>query len=206
MDTIFAKKIGMTSVFDGKGQRMGVTVLETFPMKVLQIKTKDLDGYDALVVGFQGCKEKHARKPQHGLFKKAGVPPVRHIRETRAPDCSAYKVGQEVGLDQFKDVKAVDIIGLSKGHGYMGCIKRHHFRRGRETHGNKQHRDPGSVGNHTYPAKVFKGKKMAGHMGFTRITVKNLKVMNMVTEKNLLVVIGSVPGPNNAVLDVRKAN
>jgi large subunit ribosomal protein L3 len=100
----------------------------------------------------------------------------------------------------------VDIIGLSKGHGYMGCIKRHHFRRGRETHGNKQHRDPGSVGNHTYPAKVFKGKKMAGHMGFTRITVKNLKVMNMVTEKNLLVVIGSVPGPNNAVLDVRKAN
>lgn len=206
MDNIFAKKIGMTSIFDAKGQRVGVTVLEAFPAKVLQIKSRESDGYDALVVGFGARKEKHTRKPQMGVFKKASVQPARYIREASASDCSQFKVGQDVGLENFKDVKLVDIIGMSKGHGYMGCIKRHHFSRGRETHGNKQHRDPGSVGNHTYPAKVFKGKRMAGHMGHTRITVKNLEVMSVVAEQNLLMIKGSVPGPINAVLNIRKAN
>ena len=207
MNTIFAKKIGMTSIFDDKGHKLGVTVLESFPAKVLQIKTTDNDGYNALVLGFGPRKEKHTRKPQMGLFKKAGLAsPVRYIRESTATDCSQYKVGQEVGLDVFKDVKLVDIIGVSKGRGFAGTIKRHHFRRGRETHGNKSHRDPGSVGNHTYPAKVFKGKKMAGHMGDGRVTVKNLEIVSMDKDQNLLVVKGSVPGGGNAILGVRKVN
>jgi len=204
MNNIFARKIGMTSLFDEKGNKVGVTVLEVLSSEVLQIKTNKSDGYDALVVGFVPLKEKFAKKTQLGLFKKAGVQPVRCIREIRVSDLSSYSVGQKLSLSEFSDAKVVDIIGMSKGRGFAGTIKRHHFRRGRETHGNKNHREPGSVGNHTYPAKVFKGKRMAGQMGAERVTVKNLKVFSVDAERNLFLVNGAVPGPNNATLGIKK--
>ena len=206
MNTVFGKKVGMTSLFDDKGQKVPVTVLEVLPTRVLQIKTPKTDGYPALVVGFGAIKEKKVRRPRAGLFKKVNCPPVKYLRETDVSDVAAYQVGQELNLAAFGAVSTVDVSAVSKGKGFAGTIKRHHFMRGRETHGNKNHREPGSIGNHSDPAKVWKGKKMAGQMGNVTRTVKNLKVIKIMTDKNLLIVKGSVPGANNGLVDITKVN
>lgn len=206
MNKVFGKKVGMTSLFDEKGRKVPVTVLEVFPTRVLQIKTDKTDGYRALVVGFGPIKEKKVRRPQAGVFKKVNCAPVRYIRETGVPDVAAFQVGQELNLSALGEVKIVDVAAISKGKGFAGTIKRHHFMRGRETHGNKNHREPGSIGNHSDPAKVWKGKKMAGQMGNAHRTVKNLSVIKILTDKNLLIVKGSVPGANNGLVDITKTN
>jgi large subunit ribosomal protein L3 len=206
MNTVFGKKVGMTSLFDEKGHKVPVTVLEVFPTRVLQIKTDKTDGYPALVLGFGAIKEKKALRPQLGLFKKVNCAPVKYIRETDGVDIAAFQVGQELGLSAFGDVTMVDVSAVSKGKGFAGTIKRHHFMRGRETHGNKNHREPGSIGNHSDPAKVWKGKRMAGQMGNVERTAKNLKVIKIMTDKNLLIVKGSVPGANHGLVDITKVN
>ncbi|OGJ88077.1 MAG: 50S ribosomal protein L3 [Candidatus Raymondbacteria bacterium RifOxyA12_full_50_37] len=205
LNKVFAKKIGMTSVFNSEGQRLGVTVLQAFPLKILQIKTKEHDGYNALVVGFNRCREKSIRAPQRGLLKKAGSDPVRCIAETTADDFSKYSVGQEVGLDAFTGVSKVDISGTSKGRGFAGGIKRHHFHRGRETHGNKMHREGGSIGQHTDPSNVWKGKRMAGRMGGKPATVRNVEIFSIDTEKNIIIIEGAVPGANSGVINITRA-
>ncbi|MFH0921716.1 MAG: 50S ribosomal protein L3 [Fibrobacterota bacterium] len=206
MNKVFGKKVGMTSLFNEKGQKVPVTVLEVFPTRVMQIKTDKTDGYRALVVGFGGIKEKKIRSPQAGLFKKINCAPVRYLRETCADDAAAFQVGQELNLAAFGTASIVDVSAVSKGKGFAGTIKRHHFMRGRETHGNKNHREPGSIGNHSDPAKVWKGKKMAGQMGNVHRTVKNLQVVKIMVDKNLLLVKGSVPGANNSLVDITKTN
>jgi large subunit ribosomal protein L3 len=206
MERIFGQKIGMTSLFNDKGEQVGVTLIEVFLTRVLQIKTEARDGYNALVLGFGARREKHVRSPQKGLFKKVNCPPVKHIRETSADDCAKFQVGQELGLKDFGEVKQVHVRAVSKGRGFAGTIKRHHFQRGRETHGNKNHREPGSIGQHSYPAKVFKGRRMAGHQGDALTTVRNMEVVQCVPDKNLLVVKGSVPGAKNNLVCITKIN
>jgi len=206
MNQVFGKKIGMTSLFNDKGEKVGVTVLQVYPTKVLQIKTKEKDGYEALVLGFGTKKEKRVRKPQSGLFKKVNTAPVKHIREVTAEDYTQYEVGQDVGLEQFGEVSSVHVAGVSKGKGFAGTIKRYHFGRGRETHGNKNHRAPGSIGQCAQPGKVWKGQKLPGQMGAKRTTVRNLDVVRIISEKNLIVVKGSVPGSKNSLVPITKVN
>jgi large subunit ribosomal protein L3 len=206
LNRIFGKKIGMTTLFDDKGQKMAVTVVQVLPSKVLQIKTKKTDGYDALVVGFDSCKEKGVTKARLGIFKKANVPAMREMREMKADDVSKFQVGQEIGAESFESVKMVNVEGVSKGRGFAGVIKRHHFQRGRETHGNKMHREGGSIGQHTDPARVWKGKRMAGHLGNAHCTVRNIEIVSVVKEKNLIVLRGAVPGCNNRLVDIVKVN
>lgn len=206
VNTIFGKKVGMTSIYDDKGQKMAVTVVLVFPTKVLQIKTKKSDGYDALVVGYDPCKEKLVNKPRLGAFKKANVKPMRYIRELKTDDVSKFQVGQEIGAESFENVKNVHVEGVSKGRGFSGVIRRHKFQRGRETHGNTMHREGGSIGQHTDPAGVWKGKKMAGQLGNTRCTVRNLEIVQILKDKNLIVIRGAIPGCNNRLVDIVKVN
>jgi large subunit ribosomal protein L3 len=206
VNTIFGKKVGMTTLFDDKGQKMAVTVVQVLPSKVLQIKTKKTDGYDALVVGYNACKEKGVTKARLGIFKKANVPAMRCIREMQADDISKFQVGQEIGADSFENVKLVNVEGVSKGRGFSGVIRRHNFQRGRETHGNTMHREGGSIGQHTDPARVWKGKRMAGQLGNTRCTVRNMEIVSVMKDKNLIVLRGAVPGCNNRLVDIVKVN
>jgi large subunit ribosomal protein L3 len=206
VNKIFGKKVGMTTLFDDKGQRMAVTVVQVLPSKVVQIKTKKTDGYDAVVVGFDLCKEKGVTKPRLGAFKKANVPAMRHLREAKPDDISKFQVGQEIGLEAFEGVKLVNVEGVSKGRGFSGVIKRHNFQRGRETHGNKMHREGGSIGQHTDPARVWKGKRMAGQLGNAPCTIQNIEVVRVMKEKGLIVLRGAVPGCNNRLVDIVKVN
>jgi large subunit ribosomal protein L3 len=205
INKIFAKKIGMTTWFDDNGKRTPVTVVEVVSAKVVQIKKVEKEGYNALVLGFSGIEERKVNKPRMAVFKKAGISPMRFLKEVRLDDVSSYAVGQDVGLDSFGDVSNVHVVGVSKGLGFTGVIKKHNFQRGRETHGNKMHREGGSIGNHTDPAKVWKGKKMAGHHGNARVTVKNIKVVKVIPEKKLILLRGAVPGSNNNYVDILKA-
>lgn len=206
VNAIFGKKVGMTSIYDDKGQKMAVTVVSVLPGKVIQIKTKKTDGYDALVVGFDPCKEKHVTKARLGAFKKANVAAMRYVRELCADDITKFQVGQEIGVESFENVKKVNVEGVSKGRGYAGVIRRHNFQRGRETHGNTMHREGGSIGQHTDPARVWKGKKMAGHLGNASCTVRNIEIVQVMKDKNLIVLRGAVPGCNNRLVDIVKVN
>jgi len=205
VSTILGRKIGMTQVWDEDDNVVPVTVIQAGPCTVSQVKTKETDGYDAVQIGFGDIKAKKVNKPMAGHFAKAGVQPMRYLREVRVEDGSEYKPGDQITVEAFADVKAVDVTGTSKGKGFQGTIKRWNFSRGPMTHGSRNQRKPGSIGQCAYPARVRKGLHMAGHMGDERVTVKNLKLVRVDTDQNLLLVKGAVPGGSNALVQVRMA-
>ena len=205
MPGLLGKKIGMTSVFSADGKNVPCTVIEVGPCVVTQVKTEEKDGYAALQLGFQEKTEKHTNKPEAGHFKKAGVNPQRHLAEFKGFD-GEYKLGDTITVDLFSDASFVDVIGTSKGKGYQGVVKRHGFGGvGQTTYGQHHRlRAPGSIGACSYPAKVFKGMRMAGHMGAERVTVQNLQIIKVMPENNVLVVKGSVPGAKGSILSIVK--
>ncbi|WP_058485966.1 50S ribosomal protein L3 [Defluviitalea phaphyphila] len=200
---ILGTKIGMTQIFDEDGKQIPVTVLQAGPCVVIQKKTVENDGYNAIQVGFIDAKEKHVNKPLKGHFEKAGVSPKRKIKEFRLEDISAYEVGSEIKVDIFAPGDKVDVTGISKGKGYQGAIKRHGQHRGPMGHGSKYHRAAGSMGGSSFPSKVFKGKKLPGHMGAEKVTIQNLEVVRVDVEKNLLLIKGAVPGPKKSVVFIK---
>jgi len=206
MPGLIGKKIGMTSVFSADGKNVPCTVIEVGPCVVTQIKTTATDGYDALQLGFCEKKEKHTTAPMAGHFKKAGVAPQRHLAEFKGFE-GDYKLGDVIAVDGlFSDSDFVDIQGTSKGKGYQGVVKRHGFGGvGQSTHGQHNRlRAPGSVGACSYPAKVFKGMRMAGQMGNEKVTVQNLQVLRVMPEHNLLLIKGSIPGSKGSIVIVEK--
>ena len=205
VNTILGRKIGMTQVWDEEDNVVPVTVIQAGPCTVSQVKTEATDGYNAVQIGFGTRKAKHVNKPMAGHFAKAGVEPMRYLREVRVEAGEEYKPGDVVTVANFEDVAKVDVIGTSKGKGFQGRIKRWNQRRGPMSHGSHFHRHPGSIGQCAYPARVIKGVKMAGHMGNERVTVKNLKVVRVDAEQNLILVKGAVPGGRNALVAVRMA-
>lgn len=205
MNGILAKKIGMTQVFEESGNLVPVTVLQAGPMVVVQKKTVETDGYNAVVVGFGEINEKNVNKPRKGQFKKANASYKRFLREFKVEDVEKYNLGDEITVEIMDGVEYVDVIGTSKGKGTQGVIKRHGFGRGRESHGSKFHRMPGGMGAATWPGKVFKGHRMMGRMGNERVTVQNLKVVRVDKENGIILIKGAVPGPKKGLITVRKA-
>ena len=205
MPGLIGKKIGMTSVFSADGKNVPCTVIEVGPCVVTQVKTVEKDGYDALQLGFQEQKEKHLTKPEIGHFAKAGVTPKRHLAEFKGFE-GEYKLGDTISVDFFNDNDFVDIAGTSKGKGFQGVVKRHGFGGvGQATHGQHNRlRAPGSVGACSYPAKVFKGMRMAGQTGNERVTVQNLKVVKVIPEHNVIMIKGSVPGCKGSIVLIEK--
>ena len=205
MPGLLGKKIGMTSVFSADGKNIPCTVIEVGPCVVTQVKTVEKDGYEALQLGFQEKTEKHTTKPMAGHFSKAGVAPQRHLAEFKNFD-GEYKLGDTITVDFLSDAKFVDVIGTSKGKGYQGVVKRHGFGGvGQSSHGQDDRlRAPGSIGACSYPAKVFKGMRMAGQMGNERVTVQNLQIVKVLPENNLLIVKGSVPGSKGSIVLIEK--
>lgn len=202
---ILGTKIGMTQVFTEDGKMIPVTVIEAGPVFVTQIKTVDNDGYSAVQVGFGDQSDKHLTFPKFGHLKKAGLTHnVRHLREFRVADTAGFELGQELKADLFAEGDSVDVIGISKGRGFAGGVKRHHFKGQHMTHGYMTHRRPLSSGA-TGPQRVFKGTKKPGHMGDAQITQSGLKVVKVDTERNLILVSGSVPGANGSLVTVNKA-
>ena len=205
VNTILGRKLGMTQVWDEDDNVVPVTVIQAGPCTISQVKTKATDGYEAVQIGFGEIKPKRVNKPLAGHFKAKGVEPMRYLREVRVEDASEYKTGDQVTVEIFADSKAVDVTGTSKGKGFQGTIKRWNFHRGPMTHGSRNQRRPGSIGQCAYPARLRKGLHMAGHMGNERVTVKNLKLVRVDAEQNLLLVKGAVPGGKNALVQVRMA-
>ena len=205
MNGILAKKIGMTQVFVESGDLVPVTVLQAGPMVVVQKKTVETDGYNAIVVGFGEINEKNVNKPRKGQFKKANASYKRYLREFKVDDVEKYNLGDEITVEIMDGIEFVDVIGTSKGKGTQGVIKRHGFGRGRESHGSKFHRMPGGMGAATWPGKVFKGHRMMGRMGNERTTVQNLKVVRVDKENGIILIKGAVPGPKKGLITVRKA-
>jgi len=201
---ILGRKIGMSQIFDESGRFHPVTVVQAGPCFVVQVKTKESDGYEAVKLGFDPQKKKHRlRKPQAGEFKKAGVEPVKVLREFRGVDLASFQVGQEVKVDTFEKGDVVRVTGTSKGKGFQGVVKRHHFAGGPRTHGQSdRHRAPGSIGSSAYPSRVVPGRRMAGHMGNERTTTKNLRVLDVDAEHGLLVIRGTVPGHRHTLLQI----
>jgi large subunit ribosomal protein L3 len=204
---LIGKKIGMTQVFSSDGKVVPVTVLQVGPCLVTQIKTKDKDGYASVQLGFvEPLSTKHTRKPLLGHFKKANVPPLRKMREFAVTDENAeLQMGQRFKVDLFAEKEKVDVIGTSKGKGFAGVIKRHHFRGGAATHGSMFHRAPGSIGGSSFPSRVFPGMRAAGRMGGDTVTLRNLTVVEIDAENNLMLVEGAVPGATGSYIVVRKA-
>ena len=205
MSGLIGRKIGMTSIFDENGKNIPCTVIETGPCTVTQVRTEEVDGYNALQLGFDDKAEKHVNKAAAGHFKKAGVSAKRKVVEFRDFE-GDYKLGDTIGVDIFVEGEFVDIAANSKGKGFQGVVKRHGFGGvGQATHGQHNRlRAPGSIGAASYPARVFKGMKMAGRMGGVRVSALNLRVLKVVPEKNLLVVKGCVPGHKNAYVTIEK--
>ena len=204
---ILGKKLGMTQKFLPDGRLVTVTVILAGPCTVVQKKTVEKDGYESIQVGFDAMNEKRAQKlvnkPDAGHFKKAGISPVRHLREFRLENAAEYQVGQTIGVSVFEAGDKIDVTGTSKGHGFTGVIYRWNQTRGPMTHGSKYHRGVGSMGANSDPSRVFKNKHMSGHYGVERVTVQNLEVVEVDAERNLLLVKGAVPGPVNSLLFVR---
>ena len=205
MPGLLGKKIGMTSVFSADGRNVPCTVIEVGPCVVTQVKTVDTDGYDAIQLGFTEKKEKHTSRPEQGHFKKAGVAPQRYLAEFKGFE-GEHKLGDTIGVDLFNESDFVDIVGISKGKGFQGVVKRHGFGGvGQSTHGQHNRlRAPGSIGACSYPAKVFKGMRMAGQTGNKRVTVQNLQVIKVMPEQNVLVIKGSVPGSKGSIVLIEK--
>ncbi len=204
---ILGKKIGMSQVFRPNGEAVPVTLLKAGPCMVVQRKTPTTDGYDAVQLGLvEFIKPQRINKPTAGRLKKAGVEGARFMREFHLrPGDDDMKPGDQVLVDQFKPKDKVDVIGISKGRGFAGLVKRHHFGGGADTHGSMFHRAPGSIGASSFPSRVLPGMRMAGHMGHSKVTVRNLEVIDVDTEDNVLVVKGAVPGPNGGYVVVRRS-
>ncbi len=204
--TIIGRKLGMTQIFTEQGQVVPVTVVESGNNVVIQNKTVENDGYNAVQLGFGAIKEHKITKPMKGRFDKAGVQPVKFIREMRLTAPSEYKVGDILGVDVFEAGELVDITGTSKGKGFAGTVKRHHFARGPMGHGSKSHREPGSTGAMIsgHGGRVLKGKKLPGQMGHERVTVQRLTVVRVDKERNLLLIKGAVPGPKKGFVIIRE--
>jgi large subunit ribosomal protein L3 len=202
---ILGKKLGMTQIFTAKGEVIPVTVVEAGASVVLQNKTVESDGYNAVQLGFGTVKDKKVTKPLKGHFAKAGAKPVKFIRELRLPNAPEYKVGETVGVDVFAEGELVDITGTAKGKGFAGGIKRHNFKRGPMGHGSKSHREPGTIGSRMSGGggKVFKGKKLPGRMGGQRVTVQRLTVAKVDAARNLILIKGAVPGPRGSFVVIR---
>ena len=205
MKAIIGRKVGMTQIFDEKGLVVPVTVIEAGPCNVVQVKTVETDGYDAIQLGFGEVKEHKVNKPEMGHFKKANVKAQKHLREFRVKDLSTVKVGDVIKVDSFEQGDIVDIQGTSKGHGFQGVIKRHGQSRGPMGHGSMYHRRPGSMGPTSTPGRVFKGKKLPGHMGVQTVTILNLEVVKVDLDKNVILVKGSVPGAKGAILKLKSS-
>ncbi len=202
---IIGKKIGMTQIFDEKGNVIPVTVIEATPNVVAQVKTVETDGYNSIQLGYGEVKEKHINKPEKGHFSKAGLTAKKHLREFRLDTVENYKVGDEVKADIFQTGEKVDIQGTTKGKGFQGVIKRHGQHRGPMGHGSMYHRRPGSMGPTSTPGRVFKGKNLPGHMGRETVTIQNLDVVRVDMDKNVILVKGSVPGAKGAILKIKSA-
>ena len=199
---ILGRKVGMTQIFDENGKAIPVTVIEAGPCTVVQVKTKDTDGYEAIQLGFGEVKEKNLIRPIKGHFTKANVTPKKHLREFRLEEIS-YNVGDEIKADIFKSGETVDVTGTTKGKGFQGVIKRHGQSRGPMGHGSMYHRRPGSMGSTSTPGRVYKGKNLPGHMGVETVTVQNLEIVKVDIDKNVLLIKGSVPGNKGAILKIR---
>ena len=202
---IIGKKIGMTQIFDEKGNVIPVTVIEATPNIVAQVKTVETDGYNSIQLGYGEVKDKHINKPEKGHFAKAGLTAKKHLREFRVEDAENYKVGDEVKADIFEAGEKIDVQGTTKGKGFQGVIKRHGQHRGPMGHGSMYHRRPGSMGSTSTPGRVFKGKKLPGHMGRVTVTIQNLDVVRVDMDKNVILVKGSVPGAKGAILKIKSA-
>ncbi|GAA0225902.1 50S ribosomal protein L3 [Metaclostridioides mangenotii] len=204
MNGILGKKIGMTQVFTESGVVIPVTAIEAGPVVVTQIKTVDKDGYNAIQVGYQEAKEKSLNKPQKGHLAAANTL-KKHLKEFRVDSVDGFEVGQELKADVLEEGIKVDVCGISKGKGFQGPIKRHGQSRGPESHGSRYHRRPGSMGAASYPGRVFKNKKLAGHMGSVRVTIQNLELVRVDADKNIILVKGAIPGPKGSVVTIKKA-
>jgi len=204
MKGILGKKVGMTQIFKEDGTLVPVTVIESKGMQVVQIKTEGKEGYNSVQVGFGDIKEKNVNKPKKGHFSKAKVENKRMLQEFKIDNPEDFEIGQEIKVDIFEEGEIVDVEGTSKGKGFQGNIKRHNQSRGPETHGSKYHRAVGSMGASAHPARVFKTKKLPGHMGHEKVTVKNLEIVRVDLDKNLLLVKGAVPGPKKGKVIIKK--
>ena len=203
---LIGKKIGMTQIFDENGNVIPVTLIECGPCVVAQKKTAENDGYDAIQLGFMDAKAKHMTKPEQGHFAKNGLGLKKHLKEFRYDDCSAYNVGDVITVDTFAAGEKVDVTGMTKGHGYSGVVKRWNCHKLRMTHGvGPVHRQPGSMGANSSPSRIFKNKKMAGQYGNEQITVQNLKIVKIDSEKNLVAVKGAIPGAKGGIVFVRNS-
>jgi len=205
MQGLIGQKLGMTQVFDGKGHRVAVTVIKAGPCVVVQRKTQEKDGYDSVQLGFGDKKEKRTPKAMVGHFKKAGTSPKRHVAEFALDAGDQLKEGDVVGGIIFKEVPFVDVMGVTKGRGFQGVVKRHRMRGGPLTHGGHSKRRIGSVGQNAFPARVSRGHRMPGHMGHVRVTQQNLKVVEVRSDENLLLVGGAIPGPTGTIVFVRRS-
>ena len=200
---ILARKLGMTQIFDEIGRLIPVTVVEAGPNFVIQKKTVENDGYSAVQVGFMDVAERKANKPKKGHFAKSGVSPKRYLREFRLENAEQMNVGDEIKADVFENGEKIDVVGITKGKGYAGTVKRWGTHRGPMTHGSGYHRGPGSMGACSDPGRVMKGKKLPGHMGVERVTMQNLMVVRVDAEKNIILIRGGLPGPKNGLLIVK---
>ena len=205
LKAIIGTKVGMTQVFKEDGTLLPVTVVKAGPCVVVQKKTVEGEGYNALQLGFGEIRVKLVNKPKAGHFKKAGVEPMRYLREFRTDDVAEYEVGQELKVDVFAEGDKVDATGISKGRGFKGVIARHGQHRGPMTHGSRYHRRPGSMGACSYPGKVFKGKKLPGHTGVERVTIQYLEVVMVNAEKDMLLIKGAIPGANGQLVTIKKS-
>ena len=203
MKTLIGKKVGMTQIFDEKGRVVPVTVIEAGPCVIAQVKSVETDGYNAIQLGFGDVKESKLNKPENGHFAKANIAPKKHLREFRVDSVDGITVGTELTVSEFAEGDKLDIQGTSKGKGFQGVIKRHGQHRGPMGHGSMYHRRPGSMGPTSTPGRVFKGKKLPGHMGRVTVTIQNLDVIKVDNDKNVVLVKGSVPGPKGAILKLK---
>ncbi len=201
---ILGRKVGMTQVFTGEGVTIPVTLIKAGPCVVVQKKTPEHDGYSAIQLGFEEKKEYRFNKPLKGHFARAGLKPLNVLREFRVPDSGLYQIGEEIKADLFKVGEIVNIVGISKGHGFAGGIKRHGFHRGPMAHGSKYHRRPGSLAAKG-PARVFKGRRLPGHYGTERVTAQNLEIVRVDAERNVLAVRGAVPGFRGSLVMVKNS-
>jgi large subunit ribosomal protein L3 len=205
MEGILGRKVGMTQIYVEDGTAIPVTVIQAGPCLVVQRKTTDSDGYEAVQIGLVEEKPAKPNQPLSGHFKKAGVAPVRKVEEFRLDSGEELKAGDEIKASMFNEKDYVDVVGTSKGKGFQGAMKRHNFAGGRGSHGSMFHRAPGSIGSSAYPSRVFAGMRMAGRMGGERVTTKNLQIVKVDAERNLIYVRGAVPGPRSGYVAIRRA-
>ena len=201
---LIGKKVGMTQIFSDQGEVIPVTVIEAGPCTVTELRTAELNGYAAVQLGFGAMQEKRVTRPALGQFKKRNLPPVRHLREFRVADTAGLEVGQSLTVSIFEKGRHVDVLGVTKGRGFAGVVKRHKFVAGHASHGPTAGKQPGSIGSSAYPSRVVKGKRLPGRMGGVNLTIKNLEVVGVDPEQNVLLVRGALPGPPNGLVVVKK--